>query len=112
MWRSLGTLKPQMDWRTFNAPTFSDTFRITYTGLTPELSSTALIRQYFANDEVSPATRLYPKREKLILELPIPEPLKNSGMVVRYIGVKRLIRRRYGFIWPDSDWSLTLEELI
>lgn len=110
MWRSLGTLKPGLDWRTFNAPTFADTFRLSYTGLTRDLSSSALIRQHFATNEVSSTIRIYPKPEKLIIEIPIPQDLKNGGTGVRYLAVKRLIRKRYGFIYPDSDWSLTVEE--
>lgn len=112
MWRRLGTIRPQLTWSLLDTPTLSETFRLSYSGIDTNLSSYAYLRQYFSNDEVLPSSKLFPKREKLILELPIPQAFKDEGVIIRYLGIIRIPRKKYGFIYPDSDWQLTIEEWI
>lgn len=111
MWRPVGTITPQLDWRILPYSTYSRTFRFTYLGVTNETSSHILLRQYYANDLVSKTIRFYPKREQEVVELPVFQDFANDlPSLVRRLGVKRVIRKRYGFIQRDSNWSLKVEE--
>lgn len=112
MWRILGTVKPSLEWIVLETPTLSETFRISYSGIDPYFNSVVFIRQYFANDEVLPVSKTYPKSEKLILEMQIPQAFKNDGLVIRYLGVKRSFRKKYGRFYPFGNWQLTIEEWI
>lgn len=112
MWRALGTLQPSNDWKLLSQPTFSETFRISYSGIDPHFNSKVLIRQYFANDEVARVFSSYPKKEKLVLEIAIPEDFKADGLFIRYLGVRRVTRNRYGLLYPPGNWKITIEEWI
>lgn len=75
------------------------------------------------NDLVIPALPVYPKREAMLLEIPILESLKKNPYSFRKIGFKKVITKRpYPKQWlvsesingkpPVLDWSLAIEYLI
>lgn len=109
-WNTLGVMVVSTDWQVFNQPSYASTFRISFLGDLERTWYFARIRQYYGADEVSLSTRIYPKRESIILELPIPQELQNQGVMMRYLGVRKYPFRRYTVI--DSNWQIKIEELI
>jgi len=109
-WNTLGTVMVSTDWQVIEQDTFSSTFRISFLGELERTWYFARIRQYYGADEVSLSVRLYPKREAIILELPIPQELQSQGVTSRYLGVRKYPFRRYTVI--DSDWQIKIEELV
>lgn len=109
-WNSLGTVTITTDWQILEQSTLASTFRITYLGNIDQIWSYGRIRQYYSTNEVSPSIRIYPKSQSLILEIPIPQELINSGVAVRYLGVCKFPVYRNTI--PDSDWQVLVEELI
>ena len=111
MWSPFVTVRPGLEWQILDPFTPGQTFRLTFPGLGRDIGSYALIRQYFYGDVTKPI-RAYPSRQGQIVELLIPKELEQSGEVLRYLGVKRVINKRYGFIHPDSNWSLKIEQWV
>jgi len=109
-WNMLGTVVVSTEWQVIEQATFSSTFRISFLGDLQRTWYFARIRQYYGTNEVSLSTRLYPKRESIILELPIPQELRNQGVASRYLGVRKYPFRRYTVI--DSNWQIMIEELV
>jgi hypothetical protein len=112
VWKLLGTITPTDDWQLFPVPTFARTFRITYGGDFQRINSTGYLRQFFGMDQVSIATRLYPKRESVIFEMPIPQDLIYQGVERRYLSIKKVPKRFYGGVAEDVWWTAKIEELI
>lgn len=112
MWRSIGRITPSLEWQLFDPPTLSELFRVSYGGIGPQLASYAYLRRYFYNDEVSKAIRLYPKRQREVIEFSIPKQLLDDGLAIAYLGVKLQPKYFRGFPLPDSVWFLTIEEWI
>jgi hypothetical protein len=111
-WRTLGTLTPTTEWNLFPQPTFARTFRITYTGDFQRINSTGYLRQFFSVGQVSQAIRVYPKRESVVFELPIPQDLIDQGQVVRYLSIMKMPRRYRRIEIVEPHWTATIEELI
>jgi hypothetical protein len=111
-WRPLGTLTPTTDWQVFPVPTFAKTFRIRYTGDFQRIQSKGYLRQLFSVGQVSIATRLYPKRESVVFEMPIPQDLIDQGQVVRYLSIKKVPKYHRRLEIPEPNWTATIEELI
>jgi len=109
-WNTLGTIEVSTDWQILNQQTYSSIFRISFLGDLQRTWYFARIRQYYGTNEVSLSTRLYPKSESIILELPIPQELRNQGVASRYLGVRKYPFRRYTVI--DSNWQIKIEELV
>ena len=109
-WNALGTIEVSTHWQVFPQASFASTFRISFLGDLQRTWYFARIRQYYGTDEVSLSVRLYPKRESIILELPIPQELQNQGVTMRYLGVRKYPFRRYTVV--DSEWQIKIEELV
>lgn len=76
------------------------------------LNSFAWIRAVHSIDEneiVSPAFRIYPKKEQLRIELPIPHNFQALQIKQQRIEVMKVWKR-----WKNTDklWTLKLEELV
>jgi hypothetical protein len=76
------------------------------------LNSFAWIRAVHAIDDneiVSPASRIYPKRESLRIELPIPHNFQALQIKQQRIEVMKVWRK-----WKNTDklWTLKIEELV
>lgn len=111
MWKSIGTIIPALTWQTFPLPTTGDTFRVTYGGNLNRISTFAYVRQYLSVDIVTKSIRLYPKNQQEVIELPIPATLRESGLVLCYLGAMKFPNRPR-FVQPDTNWTLTIEEWI
>lgn len=111
MWADFATIKPGLNWQLLDPFATGQTFRLTFPGLGQQIGSYVLIRQYFYND-VTRAIRAYPSTQGQIVELLVPKELEQAGETFRSIGVKRVFKKRYGFIQPDSDWSLKIEQWV
>lgn len=98
MWRSLGTITPTLTWQTFNIPTTSDTFRITYGGDIARANTFAYLRQYLSSDVVTKSIRLYPKLQQEVIELPIPSSLRDAGQFLCYLGAMKFPARRFRYL--------------
>lgn len=110
-WRNLGTLTPRaFEWNLFNEPTEFTTFRISFVGDVRQIWYYLRIRQYFYSDSVSLSQKLYPKSESIIIQMPIPQELLEAGLYTRFIGVAKFPIRQYTI--ADSNWQVTLEELV
>lgn len=114
MWRLVGTATPTTEWRIFGSITLGRTYRVTYQGLQNHGFSYGLIRNYYYNDTVGRQLRLYPKKEKEVIELAPPQQLEEQdpGLIVRYLGIKKVVTRRYGVTYPDGNWSILVEEWV
>jgi hypothetical protein len=111
-WKSLGLLTPTTEWQLYPVPTFAKTFRIKYGGDFQRINSTGYLRQFFGVDQVSQAVRVYPKRESVIFEMPIPRDLLDQGQVQRYLSIKKSPKRFRGLDITDPNWTALIEELI
>jgi hypothetical protein len=109
-WNSLGAVIVSTDWQVIDQATSASTFRISFLGDLDRTWYFARIRQYYSAEEVSLSTRIYPKQESIILELPIPQELQSQGVTARYLGVCKFPFRRYTVV--DSDWQIMIEELV
>lgn len=109
-WNTLGIVSVSTDWQILNQASFASTFRISFLGDIQRAWYFARIRQYYGSSEVSFSTKIYPKQEAIILELPIPQELQNQGVIVRYLGVCKFPFRRYTVL--DSNWQIKIEELV
>jgi hypothetical protein len=110
-WQSIGSLSPSLgEWQLLPVPTLGDVYRVSFLGDISRKRTFLRVRQYFSSDEVSPSIKLHLKQEKAIFELPIPQALRDSGLVVRYLGVAK-----FPYNWGvmnDSLWSIEIEEFV
>lgn len=114
-WTSLGSKVLTPEWQLFDVPVIgTELFRIKNTWtVKPVYRMRAYLGQFFGTtDEVLVSTkRIYPYKDlHETVELPIPQDLKESGIITRYIGIKLYIPSRVGV--TQYDWSLELEEYI
>jgi hypothetical protein len=124
-WEQIGTITPSEDWQIYPESIVNlELFRFTcfYNEATwndPEgLRSFGILRFYYPTPQttVSQSFKLFVKPEPQIIQQLIPIQLKNAGVVLRDIGVKRIrLRRRFlDLAVPQVflDWSLKVEALI
>jgi hypothetical protein len=111
-WKPLGTLTPTTDWQLYPMPTFARTFRITYVGDFQRINSTGYLRQFFSVGQVSQAIRIYPKREAVIFEMPIPKDLIDQGQDRRYLSIMKIPKRYRRLDIAEPNWTALIEELI
>lgn len=117
-WSSLGVVTPHLgEWRLFDAPSAGgETFRLSFInlGLNPESrrwGGFGVLDSLYATDVSGSGSRVYPKVEKQIITLPIPQDLKNAGLVVRYFRVRKFTRRYLGRV-NEPAWAIELEEFV
>lgn len=90
----------------------SETFRVTFLALPTTTFSWVWIRPYYIPERfgVGPSRRVYPSEDPQIIEIPIPQDLRDEGMTVRDIQIKKGYRYRIGRS-PDGPYTVKLEEL-
>lgn len=107
----MGTITPaNYEWTLYDQPSAASTFRFTFQGDLNRIWSYARVRQYFYLGGVGVSQRIYPRSDSLIIEMPIPQDLLDSGLVVRYLGIAKFPARRWTV--ADGDWSVRLDELL
>lgn len=112
-WTSLGSKVLTPEWQLFDIPVIgTELFRIKNTWtIKPPYRMRAYLGQFFGTtDEVLVSTkRIYPYKDlRETVELLIPQDLKESGIITRYIGIKLYIPSRVTI--AEYDWTLELEE--
>lgn len=113
-WNSLGTKKPILNWQLYDIPVIGvELFRVTnHWNILPYYRMKGYLGQFFSTttDVVQPIT-IYPiKGVQQLIELPIPQDLKNAGNITRYIGIKLAFPFKTGNF--GYDWMVELEEYI
>lgn len=92
-WLEVGTISPSFDeWSTFSEPMISArTIRLIFSSpdWTKRGYTFAWFRHIFYNDDVSWATRIYPKLNRVIIDLPIPEEFIAMGNVVTHLQIRK-----------------------
>lgn len=112
-WTSLGSKVLTPEWQLFDIPVIgTELFRVKNTWtIKPVYRMRAYLGQFFGTtNEVFVSTkRIYPYKDLFEnVELVIPQDLKESGVITRYIGIKLYIPSRVGV--AEYDWTLELEE--
>lgn len=120
VWNDLGTLQPTTlnEWVKFPSTAVGGnaTLRVTFfcTDFSKVRSSCWFRPNYkTANtDQVGRAIRLYPKPERILLDIPVPEELQERSVFFRDFQLLKTLRlRKRPGITPDIPWSIKLEEL-
>lgn len=113
-WRLLGEVQPiTTEWKSFpEASITSETFRLTFLYLPIRPRTWIWIRPYYIPEKfgIGPLQRVYPDSEPQIIEIPIPQSLRDEGMTVRDFQIKKGFRPRIGR-QPDAPYVVRLEEL-
>lgn len=111
-WANLGSITPVPEWELFNTPVIgTELFRVrNYWTVKPYYRLYAYLGQFFAtSNEVLVSRRIYPFKDTAQdIELLIPQDLKNSGIITRYIGIKLALPRKAGTY--NHDWRVELDE--
>lgn len=117
-WQGLGLVTPTLNqWQILPIASIGgETFRVTFInlGTNPQnrkWTTSCLIDSLYATDESGSSVRVYPAVEKEVIFLPIPPELKNAGLIVRYLRVKKLARYGIGRT-TEPGWSIEVEEFI
>lgn len=113
-WSNLGSIYPVPEWELFNIPVIdTELFRVrNYWTVKPYYRLYAYLGQFFANtDEVLVSRRIYPFKDTAQnIQLPIPQDLKDSGIITRYIGIKLALPSKAGTY--NHDWRIELDEYV
>ncbi len=116
-WQSLGLVNPSLnEWTFLPIPTVGgETFRASFVGLGTisdrRWRSYALIDGVYYNGDSGTSFRVWPNQQNEIFSLPIPAELKQSGIIVRYLRVRKVFRGRVGRA-SEPNWSIQIEELL
>jgi hypothetical protein len=122
-WDSIGEVTLTLDWQLFPSELFGELLRFTYIldwdEWTRELDLRAYIlgRFYYPTGDtvnVSPSFRLQPKSQPELRTATLSDKLKESGTVIRSLGVKavRTNRRFYYSNAPIINMKLKAEYLL
>lgn len=113
-WSQLGTLTPTLEtWRTLNAPTAGDLFRLSqsWAGSYPGKGAIQLRLFYsdtvFYEDAYLESKRLYPSSDERLLYLPFNPVMTSAGYGVRYFQARLSSWAR---IQTAANWTLTIDE--
>jgi len=117
-WQSLGIITPTLGaWQLLNTPSVgAEAFRVTFMnlGLAPNgryWRSFGVVDTIYSTDEKGSSIRIYPSVEKSVIALPIPEALKDAGFIVRYVRVRKFVKRFSGRV-NEPAWSVEVEEFV
>jgi hypothetical protein len=110
-WLSLGIKLVSANWILFDQPAVAiEIFRVThFYADAPNYGARALISQFF-NDDLDPliSAIVYPnRREKQIIEIKIPDSLKEQSNYSRNLGIKIASFGRENTYY--SDWRIGIE---
>lgn len=113
-WNQLGALTPTLEtWRTLNAPTAGDLFRLSqaWAGSYPGKGAIQL-RLLYANqvsyeDAYFEIKRLYPNPDERLIYLPFNPVMAAAGYSVRYFQARLSPWAR---IQTAANWTLTIDE--
>lgn len=117
IWNDLGTILPTINnWTKFTNTAVGglNTIRASFiVDTSKELNSFCWLRwSYIAEGQnlTTRATKIYPRNETLLLDVPIPDDLKVRDIFYRDFEVKKFV---YGskFSIKDQLWQIKLEEL-
>lgn len=114
-WQSLGEVNPPIgEWGFFSLPSVGgELFRLSVVGAVDPVPSFVRLRGYYADVEIPPrGGRFYPQDGQRLIELPIPQVLKERGVIVRNFAVRRYPSIRWQYPIPDTGWVVRLEEAI
>lgn len=106
----MGSLTPSLEWQLWELTTDLEVFRIAQIwDVNPQWRPRGIITQVFDDDFVSPGIKIYAKEvTEDLVELPIPNAYKISGVTLRKIGFLMFPPYRR-WIVPTGNWQLYLE---
>jgi hypothetical protein len=119
IWNDLGTLTPNAtNWVKYPvvATGANDTIRITFSSSNfSKINSLVWLRPRYQtadSDQVGQAIRIYPKPEKQVVQVPIPQDFRDRSVYFRAFEIKKQLKyRKYIGITPDTNYMMKLEEL-
>ncbi|MGJ3253824.1 MAG: hypothetical protein ACFE0J_22225 [Elainellaceae cyanobacterium] len=110
-WFTIAQFTPILDWQTVTETIGGELFRVDFSIPSTGQSTKSWIRlrQYYPQGGlgVSQSRVIYPQSTPVVLELPIPTELKESGYTVRSLQVKRFSRYR---TFTEPNYSVVLQE--
>jgi hypothetical protein len=120
VWNNLGTVSPILnEWVKFPFQAIGglNSIRLSFNydlSLINDNNSYGLLRWTFnagSNELIAKPQRVYVDKKTIILDLPIPQDLKDRGVYYRYFEIKK--RPYYIPKWKikDLNWQVKLEEL-
>lgn len=108
VWRPIGSSEPSFFWTEFGEAIVGSTFlRVSHT-FAQQPNGPALLRMNFI-DGYSASYVLYPSTSKRLIEMKVPQPLIDKGIVVWYPALRLGFRTRPH---ENDNWQVYLEELI
>jgi hypothetical protein len=106
-WKAVGVIEPGFFWQEFGDPILGSTvIRVSHT-YDQQPNGPALIRMNWF-DGYFGTRKIYPSQGKRILEIKIPSPLIEQGIVVGYLAVRVGYRTRPH---ENDNWRILVEEL-
>lgn len=122
-WIPIGSVTVGEEWKLFPDTIIGgETFRLTYSTNWEDWDawrgyrSYGLVRFYYptlgaiTETTVTPSFRVYPKKEKEVRYIPIPEPFKQAGFTVFDVGARGVLQKRIKHSTVDRlIWTLSLE---
>lgn len=118
-WIEVGTkILVLNDWLLYDSPVFGESFRFSPGNLQHYqfFKTYAVVRLSWldGDDQIfTESKRVYPRPEKLVLDFPIPQDIKDTaGGLVRYIWVKKRIYYRWRGRSNEPPWTLKIEDYV
>lgn len=111
-WIEIGTISPSFNqWGSFpDTMLDGQTIRFIFnsTDWTKKANTFMWVRHLFYNGNVTQAVRVYPKQYPVIIDLPIPKELHESGNYITDLQTIKIGKFKLG-LTPYVDWSVTAQ---
>ncbi|MBD2039711.1 hypothetical protein [Microcoleus sp. FACHB-672] len=112
MWLPLGTLSAALEWQSFDEPIIDcSMIRVSFAtaGSFDKIFSFCWLRRTWIQDlpaVVEPAFKVYPKAERILYSVTIPEPITQQGLYLAEYQLKLGFNRRN---FSEPAYSVSLE---
>lgn len=109
-WLSLGSISLTEQWQTFPQPSLGyEIFRLTHDTIVDPYVNSAFLSMYFPapgdGGRLSPWRRIYPSEQATLIELKVPQDLRNKGVVIFSV------QMRWRLPYYPTPWNISLEGL-
>lgn len=112
-WQLIGESEPGFDWVIFSPTVVDDVIlKVDHTwdsGYPFPGSGYALLADFFANGERHKIRRIYPTPDPTIMTFAVNDVLRNAGLTIRQMGIKRNI---YARIFGDANWQIRVDQWV